>query len=194
MKIKVSYTWPKFHIDASWSLFLDRDGVINRRIVGDYVRSFDQFIFLPGVLEALPVLTSFFNLSFIVTNQAGIDKGLFSQQNLDEIHQKMLEAIEYFGAYIDNVYACPYYFGDDIFCRKPNPGMAFQAKQDFPDVDFQKSLMVGDSASDIAFGNRLGMKTILLGSSHTYEAALSDSVPDAKLDSLTDVALWIESL
>ncbi|MCB0661065.1 MAG: HAD hydrolase-like protein, partial [Saprospiraceae bacterium] len=85
-------------------------------------------------------------------------------------------------------------FGDDIFCRKPNPGMAFQAKQDFPDVDFQKSLMIGDSASDIAFGNRLGMKTILLGSSHAYEAALPDSVPDAKLDSLTDVALWIESL
>ncbi|MEZ4911079.1 MAG: HAD-IIIA family hydrolase [Saprospiraceae bacterium] len=193
MKTKVTHNWPTFRIDSTWSLFLDRDGVINSRIVGDYVRDFDQFKFLPGVLDAISVLSGFFNRICVVTNQAGIEKGLYSHDDLAIIHEKMLEAITYFGGHVDNVYYCPFYLGENIFCRKPNPGMALQAKSDFPDIEFKKSVMVGDSLSDIAFGNRLGMKTILLGTDELIDS-IPDSIPDCKLDSLTDVSQWIMSL
>lgn len=193
MKTKITHNWPAFRIDSTWSLFLDRDGVINSRIVGDYVRNFSEFKFLPGVLDAIPILSDYFNRVLVVTNQAGIEKGFYTHEQLEEIHAKMLESIAYFGGHIDNVYYCPFYLGENILCRKPNPGMALQAKAEFDDIDFNKSVMVGDSLSDIAFGNRLGMKTILVGAAETNQY-IPDSTPDCKLDSLKDVAEWIQSL
>jgi D-glycero-D-manno-heptose 1,7-bisphosphate phosphatase len=188
MKTKVSYSWPNFRIDPSWTLFLDRDGVVNRRLPMAYVREWDEFMFLDGVLESLPKMSFLFTRIFIVTNQAGIEKGLMSHEMLHEIHHKMLDVILFHGGKIDEIYYCPFTADLDPLCRKPNPGMALEAKKDFPEIEFSKSLMIGDSDSDIEFGNRLGMRTILVGDNNEAISKTTLTVPDAKMNSLADVA------
>ena len=160
-----SQNWDiKINIDSGdWSLFLDRDGVINRRLVDDYVKSWGEFEFLPGVLDAISIFSQKFKHIFVVTNQQGIGKGLMSKSDLKEIHNKMLQQIESNNGRVDAVYFCPSLAADNDPMRKPNPGMAFNAKEDFPEVDFQKSLMVGDSISDMEFGNNAGMRCVFIG-------------------------------
>ena len=194
MKTKVSYSWPNFKIDASWTLFLDRDGVVNKRLPMAYVTKWDEFECLEGVLEALPKMSSLFGRIVVVTNQAGIEKGLMSHEMLHEIHHKMLDVILFHGGKIDEIYYCPYKPDLDPLCRKPNPGMALEAKKDFPEIDFSRSLMIGDSDSDIEFGNRLGMKTILVGDNNEAGSSTTLSVPDAKMNSLADVANYFFQL
>ena len=143
--------------DSNWTLFLDRDGVINKRIPGQYVRLWEEFEFLPGVLEALSLFQSIFGRIVIVTNQQGIGKDLMTEADLEAVHRQMLQEIHATGGRIDGVYHCPDLAYENSFCRKPNPGMAYQAKKDFPEIDFKRSLMAGNSLSDIQFGCRLGM-------------------------------------
>lgn len=188
IKTSVSHSWPKINISADWTLFLDRDGVINERKVDDYVKDWSEFRFLPGVLEALAIFASLFTRIFIVTNQAGIEKGVMTHQNLNNVHHSMMEYIHYHGGRIDEIYYCPYKPDLNPLCRKPNPGMALEAQKDFPDIIFSKSIMVGDSDSDIAFGNNLGMKTILIGHKNDNGFILPNSIPDFKVSSLKDVA------
>ncbi len=152
-----------YHIDKSWTLFLDRDGVINERLVDDYVKTWQEFEFLPGVKEALAKLAKIFGRIIIVSNQQGIGKGLMTEQDLEYIHAEMLAEIEEASGRLDAIYFCPELKENDPECRKPNPGMAYQAQQDFPEIDFGKSLMVGDSESDMAFGKRLGMQCVFIG-------------------------------
>ena len=144
------------------SLFLDRDGVINQRIVGNYVRHWEEWEFLEGALEALVILARKFNPIVVVTNQQGVAKGLMTAEDLEQLHQQMLRAIVAAGGRIDGVYACMEHERDQPYCRKPNPGMAWQAKRDFPQIDFKQSIMVGDSVSDLVFGQELEMRTALL--------------------------------
>lgn len=194
MSVHVPFSWPTFQITPEWTLFLDRDGVINERLPGDYVKTWDSFRFLPGVLDAIGILSGLFGRIVIVTNQAGIEKGLMTHEQLAKIHELMMECIQYHGGRIDEIYYCPYTSLSDPFCRKPNPGMAVEAVKDFPDILFSKSLMVGDSESDIAFGNRLGMKTILVGDKADNTFLLADSIPDCRMASLADVATYFHSL
>lgn len=191
---RIPFSWPNFKIDASWSLFLDRDGVINERKPGDYVKTWDEFKFLPGVLESIGILSAFFLRIFIVTNQAGIEKGVMTHEELIKIHDQMLEYILYHGGRIDEIYYCPFTSDLNPLCRKPNPGMALEAKKDFPEIDFKKCIMVGDSDGDIAFGNNLGMKTILVGNKSDNLFHYNNSLPDSKLDSLCDVATFISGM
>jgi len=148
---------------GDWTLFLDRDGVINRRIVDDYVKSWEEFEFLPGVIESFPILSKYFKHLFIVTNQQGVGKGLMTKDNVEAVHKEMKSAIEKAGGRIDAIYFCPALAAEQNPCRKPNIGMAHQAQADFADVDFTKSIMVGDSPSDIEFGINAGMKTVFIG-------------------------------
>jgi len=159
-------------ISADWTLFLDRDGVINKRLMGDYVKNTEEFEFLPGVLDALKGFKPIFNRIVVVTNQQGIGKGIMSEEDLALVHDHMLEAIESIGARIDKVYHCPELAEKNAACRKPNIGMAEQAVDDFPEIDFTKSIMVGDSISDLEFGKNAGMKTVYIhDSSNTEELA-----------------------
>jgi len=194
MQTKVSFNWPNFKITPEWTLFLDRDGVINHRIPDEYISRWEDFKFLPGVLEALGVFSQYFSRTVIATNQAGIEKELMTHEDLKSIHEQMMEYIMYHGGRIDEIYYCPFKADLDPLCRKPNPGMALEAQKDYPEINFTKSLMIGDSDSDIAFGNNLGMKTILVGNKQDNVFLLPNSIPDCKLDSLTDVALYLESL
>ena len=149
-------------IDKSWTLFLDRDGVINKRLQGDYVKRWEEFEFLPDVKESIAKLSDLFGIVVVVTNQQGISKGLYTESDLEGIHLSMMLEIMLAGGQIDRVYFAPQLASENNHMRKPNTGMAEKAKDDFPSIDFSRSLMVGDSISDMEFGKRAGMKTVFL--------------------------------
>lgn len=150
----------EWDIDDTWTLFLDRDGVINERIMSGYVRNVEEFKFLPNVPESIAELSKIFGNVFIVTNQQGIGKGLMTESNLSEIHTYMQTEVEKRGGKITKCYYAPGIASPNNQMRKPKPGMALLAQRQFKSVDFRKSVMVGDSDSDIVFGKNLGMKTV----------------------------------
>ena len=149
-------------IDKTWILFLDRDGVINKKIDGDYVRNLNQFEWLDGVPQAFLQLSGIFGRIFIVSNQQGIGKGLMTMQQVETIHNHIIKSIHDLGGRIDAIYFAPQLKSENSSYRKPGIGMALQAKKDFPEIDFTKSIMVGDSMSDMEFGKAAGMKTVLI--------------------------------
>lgn len=155
---------PRQELTNKRFLFLDRDGVINQRIPNGYVTKKEEFVFLNGVPEALTALSKVFERIFIVTNQQGIGKGLFSENDLHQIHDHMLQVIEQAGGHIDAIYHCPHLESDNSMDRKPQAGMALRAKADFPEVDFSDSIMVGDSISDLQFASNAGMDSIFITS------------------------------
>jgi histidinol-phosphate phosphatase family protein len=147
-------------INNTWSLFLDRDGVINKRIFGGYVTSIEEFEFLPGVEDAIKQFTDTFHLLFVVTNQQGIAKGIMSERNLLEIHNYMCDQVYLKGGRIDKCYFAPNLKGAEDDMRKPSSAMADLAKMEFPEIDFKCCVMIGDTDTDIEFGKNLGMKTV----------------------------------
>ena len=149
-------------IDSGWTLFLDRDGVINTRILGGYVRKWEQFEFLPGVPEALKILSQVFPRIIVVSNQQGIGKGLMTEKELEDLHRKMIAEIENNGGRIDRVYHSPHLEEEGSVKRKPNVGMALMARKEFPGINFRRSVMVGDSISDMIFGKRLKMVNVFI--------------------------------
>ncbi len=148
--------------DKTWTLFLDRDGVINRRIVGEYVSDWDDFDFIVGSIKAIEKLSERFGTVVVVTNQAGIGKGLMTEKQLHEVHKKFLKTIDLLDGRIDKIYYCPDTPDSNSPNRKPETGMALQAKADFPQIDFSKSVIIGDSNSDMDFGKRLGMTLVFI--------------------------------
>ncbi|MBN2175847.1 MAG: HAD-IIIA family hydrolase [Bacteroidales bacterium] len=158
-------------IDKSWSLFLDRDGVINKRLEGDYVKKWEEFEFLPGVLKSLAVFNKIFGKIFIVTNQQGIGKGLMLETELEVIHDRMNREIQAHGGKINKTYYSPYKAEENSVFRKPNTGLARKAKIDFPEIAFEKSIMAGDSITDMQFGKNAGMFTVLIGKDKEFYQA-----------------------
>lgn len=148
-------------VDRSWALFLDRDGVINNERLNHYVLHWEQFIFSEGVLEAFKTLSNRFGRVFIVSNQRGVGKGLMTEQALTDIHKEMQKEVEDVGGHIDQIYYCTAVH-DKHPHRKPNPGMAFQAVKEFPEIDLNKAIMVGNKPSDMRFGRAAGMFTVFL--------------------------------
>lgn len=148
-------------IDDSWTLFLDRDGVINKKRENDYVKNCDEFEFVDGALNAISVLSKKFITIVIVTNQRGVGKGLMTENDLLRIHEYMLHEINAIKGRIDNIYYCTE-VSDESFFRKPNIGMALKAKCDYPIINFSKSIMVGDSLSDMQFADNLGMVKVII--------------------------------
>ena len=155
-------------------LFLDRDGVLNRRIVGDYVRSWKQWEWLPNALQSVANLSQKYNRVFVVTNQQGIGKGLFTMHDVDEIHQKMVAEVQEKGGKMDKIYVCGDLKASGSLNRKPSIGMALQAQADFPEVDFTRSVMVGDSVSDMQFGWRAGMRCVFLTNNEAVPPEVRD--------------------
>lgn len=147
-------------IDSSWTLFLDRDGVINKRKWGGYIEQVEEFHFLENVPQTIAKLSNFFKHVIVVTNQQGIGKKLMTVEQLESIHQHLNEHVESFGGKIDAIYFAPELKNEDSDRRKPKSGMAFEAQSRYPDIDFSKSIMVGDTDSDLLFGKNLGMLTV----------------------------------
>lgn len=160
---------PVSEIDKSWSLFLDRDGIINERIVDGYVRSIPEFVILPQVREAMLHLRQVFGRIFLVTNQQGIGKGLMTAEDVEQVHGYMEAELEF---PFDRIYFCGALASEGSHMRKPDIGMAEQARADFPDVDFSRSIMVGDALSDMQFGENAGMYTVFIpGAAPAYPQA-----------------------
>ena len=165
------------HIDPSWTLFLDRDGVINNEVHLKYVNTWDEFNMYDGVLEAFRIFSEKFSLIFIITNQRGVSKGITKAEDLTIIHDNLTADIIAASGRIDKIYICTDI--DDLSPnRKPNPGMAWQAKKDFPAIDFSKSIMVGNTMGDMGFGRNAGVAiNIFLPTTNT-----DISMPNALID------------
>lgn len=165
------------------ALFLDRDGVLNVLRPNDYVKTPDELELLPGVKVAMELCRQQFDRIFIVTNQQGIGKGLMSENDLVAIHAKLENEI----GPVDHIYYCPELERAHSFRRKPNIGMALQARRDFPEIRLKESMMVGDSKTDMLFGRRAGMKTVLVGNNSTV-ATDQPHLVDYRYASLLDFA------
>lgn len=146
-------------IDKTWTLFLDRDGVINQEKKEDYILHWSEFNFYDGIVEAIKILSGIFGTIVMVTNQKGVGKGLMTKEDLADIHANMLALIREGNGRIDKIYYCDS-IDNDCYDRKPNPGMAYQAKKDFEQINFKKSIMVGNKLSDMNFGKNAGMHTV----------------------------------
>ncbi len=171
---------PEF--DKSWTLFLDRDGVINIESVGSYITSWDEFTFHDGVLDSLRSLNRVFGNIVVVSNQRGVGRGIMTLDALRDINKNMRAVIAENGGRIDKIYAATAVTDDD-HNRKPNIGMALQAQEDFPAIDLKKSVMIGNSISDMEFGKRASMYTIFLTTKHEPFSLPHDLI-DEQYDSL----------
>lgn len=148
-------------------VFLDRDGVINRKAAPhDYIKSWKEFVFLPGVIDAIRQLNEAGYLVLLVTNQRGIARGLMRHEDVEEIHRNMCRKLEMGGGHIEGIYVCPHDIGE-CTCRKPDIGLFLKAEKDY-EIDKEASWMVGDSISDVQAGKKYGIKTIL--TDHLQEA------------------------
>lgn len=143
-------------------IFLDRDGVINRKAPeGDYITSWKDFALIPGAKEAIQLLNQHGYRTFVVTNQRGIALRRLTITRLNSIHRRMLTELRRVGAVVDAIYYCPHDEGK-CDCRKPKLGLFLRAKEEFPEIEFAKSVVIGDSSKDIEAGWKLGCKTILI--------------------------------
>lgn len=174
------------HITKDWTLFLDRDGVINHEKKEDYIRNWSEFKFYTESLKALPLLAQKFSRIIITTNQKGIGKGWMTDADLALIHDNMTKHIFELGGRIDAIFYCSD-LDNESYNRKPQPGMAFQAKELFPSIDFAKSIMVGNRMSDMEFGRNAGMHTVYLATTHP-EAPFPDTKIDDRYDHLFQFA------
>lgn len=142
------------------TVFLDRDGVINRRRP-DHVKSWEEFEFLPGSLEALARLRELEARVVVVTNQASVGRGLIGQEQLERIHNQMNELVRSNGGLIDGIYACPHKPEARCACRKPGTELFLRASRELG-IDVSESFMVGDSLTDIAAATAVGSRPILI--------------------------------
>ena len=155
-KITEKFLFPKKVI------FLDRDGVINKRPPkADYVKNWKEFEFLPGAIEALRLLNQNSYEIYIITNQPGIARGMMTEEDLRLIHQKLEEELEKNKAKINGIYCCLHGWNDGCECRKPKPGLLFQAAREHH-LDLTKTILIGDDERDIQVGESVGSKTILV--------------------------------
>lgn len=152
-------------VDKTWTLFLDRDGVINVEKHMDYVYDYSEFRFCSGTLEALKKLSGIFGRIIIITNQRGVEKKLMTEVSLLEIHKAMQLEIEENGGNIDAIFYCTS-LDDNHSNRKPQAGMALLAKDSFPEIEFSRSVMVGNKLSDMFFGRNAGMCTVYVKTTH----------------------------
>lgn len=180
-----------FTPDRSWFLFLDRDGVINKKIANASVLSPDDFKFMEGVKESIAWFSKSFARIFIVTNQQAVGKAKMTMADLESIHKKMLEEIRSSGGNIDRIYYCTAPDNMPGYYRKPSPGMAVKAKKDFPEIDFRKSIMAGDTLNDMKFGKNMKMITVFIGTDKKTISA-NYRIIDYAFPKLTDFRYFLE--
>lgn len=178
------------------TVFLDRDGVINRRPPDhEYVCSWEDFEILEGVPQAIQALNRSGFRVVVVTNQRGVARGHLSEHKLKEIHQRMLAHLSELGAAVSGVYYCPHDDGE-CQCRKPGIGLLLTARRDMPEIDFASSYVVSDSLSDIELGRRLACRTVLITyqgpGALSLEAPAPDYIASSLLEAVEDYILRAE--
>lgn len=172
------------------AVFLDRDGTIN--VERDYVSRLGDFKLLPGVARSIRALNGAGVRVIVASNQSGVARGYLSLATLDRITQKMLRELGRQGARLDAVYYCPYHPDEGSIYRKPEIGMALEAKRRFG-LDLTKSFVVGDTRSDIEFGRNMKARTalVLTGHSRGDEAWVRQLKPDCIAQDLGGAVSWI---
>lgn len=143
------------------AVFLDRDGVINQNRDSDYVKSWREFTFLPGSRKAIQRLLQEDIPIIVISNQAGVGKGLVSDATVQEINRRLVAQTSVPGKKISAVYYCPHRVEEKCQCRKPKPGMLLEAAADW-DLDLNRCYVVGDAISDIEAGSAVGCTTFLV--------------------------------
>lgn len=140
---------------ATPAIFLDRDGVIieNR---ANYVRDWSDVTFIGSAMEAMVTLARLSLPIIIVTNQSAVGRGIITKSVAEEINQQLVKAIEKFGGRVNAVFMCPHSPKDHCNCRKPEPGLLFQASRDL-DITLSRSILVGDALTDIEAGRNAGV-------------------------------------
>ena len=177
-------------IDSTWTLFLDRDGVLNEEKKDSYVFNREELHIFDYVAKSLGYLSTIFSKLILVTNQKGIGKGLMSVDDLTDIHNYLKENIAKENGKLDAIYFAPDLEADSPN-RKPNAGMAFQAKKDFPEIDFSKSIMVGNRMSDMEFGRNAGMHTVFVATTHP-ETPFPNEKIDYRFNNLEAFVLYMK--
>jgi D-glycero-D-manno-heptose 1,7-bisphosphate phosphatase len=175
-------------------VFLDRDGTINRDSP-DYIKSREEFEFLPGSLEAIKKLTLNGFDNIVITNQSAVPRKLITLKALVTVHNMMIEAAARYGGEIKDIFYCPHMPADGCDCRKPEPGLLYQARDKY-EIDLSAAVMVGDSARDIECAHRAGCSKAVLvksGLRNNVENELKarQIVPDYVAEDLLDAAEWI---
>lgn len=152
------------------AVFLDRDGTINQEV--GYIRDLDNLALIPGAAEAIRQLNQMGIPVVVVTNQSGVARGYYPESWMEQLHGRLKTLLAAEDAQLDGVYYCPHLpdgevpeYSFDCDCRKPEPGMLEQAAKDL-NLDLSRSFMIGDKATDIDVGLRVGCKTILLRSGY----------------------------
>lgn len=169
-------------------VFLDRDGVLNRKPAEDkFISRWSDLEVLPGVEAAIAQLNRCGCTVIVVTNQRGIALGRYTEQDLANLHQKLRAHLSMHGAHLNAMYYCPH-DRDQCSCRKPKPGMFEQAFRDFPKAKSSNSILIGDSISDIQAGEDLGMKTIFIEGDPLFQKPGADRA--AKMATLVSPSLY----
>jgi len=174
------------------AVFLDRDGVINQNR-NDYVKGWEEFVFLPGVFDALRALAMTPIPIIVVTNQSAVNRGIVPLETVQDICHRMTAEIVENGGRIDGVFICPHRPDERCKCRKPEPGLFFEAADRYQ-LDLKQCYLVGDALSDIKVGLKVGSKVVMvrsgLGEEQLAKDALcEDSFPIVK--DLEEAAYWI---
>ncbi len=178
-------------IDQNWTLFLDRDGVINYEKKEDYIYSYEEFRFYEGTIQALQYLSTRFQKLIIITNQRGVGRSLMTEQDLNSIHNQMVADIEEGGGRIHKIYYSTATDNSDPR-RKPNQGMIQEALRDFPEIDPGKSIMIGNNLSDMEFGRNAGMHTVFVKTTNPKQA-LPHPLIDISFNDLQDFAKALQN-
>ena len=175
------------------AIFLDRDGVINRDPGnGDYIKSWKEFEFMPGAMDAIKKLNANGYEIFVISNQAGVAKGLYSQDALEEITKNMLSEIEKQGGRIRSVSYCTHNTDAGCDCRKPKTGMIENATKGL-DIDFKSTYFIGDSWRDIETGKNIGCRTIFLLTGKEKKEDIKNWTvkPDCVKNDLKEAVEWV---
>ncbi len=152
------------------AIFLDRDGVINVNLV-DNVRTWEQFVFETGALDALARLAAADFRLLVITNQAGIGLGQMTHATVEEIHARMIQEIGRAGGRIDGVYICPHTRQDQCSCRKPSPELLLRARDDFS-LDLARSYFIGDWVADVGAARNAGVTPLLVRTGRGEDAVV----------------------
>lgn len=169
-------------------IVLDRDGVINEES-DDFIKTPDEWIPLPGSLDAISALSHAGFRIAVTTNQSGVGRGLYTLEMLESIHEKMITSIHAAGGEVDGIFFCPHLPDEGCDCRKPKPGMLRQVAMLF-DCDPGSIQVIGDSMRDLEAAQSFGAKSILVrtGYGRETEKLLPDNYPVRVFDNLADAA------
>lgn len=157
-------------------IILDRDGVINIESK-DYIKSPEEWVPIPGSLEAISRLTQAGHQVVVMTNQSGIGRGFYSEQTLQQIHHKFLALLASHGGRIEHIYYCPHHPDDNCHCRKPRPGMLQQIQRDF-DINLTDCLVIGDSWRDMQAAQAVDCPCWFVKTGHGQRDLAAGLVPD----------------